>query len=151
MSTDLIAELRAALDAVATAAQGAADYDDGAAHDVDGPPGTWVLLADRETFGAGYPGGMIGPRIGHTNSTVLGQHIVANHPAFVLADIAAKRKLIERGGPFCTSGCDEPGGEPMDPDTNWTTPLEHHLDCGAYEAARLLAEPYGVRRENSRD
>ncbi|MFI1723903.1 DUF6221 family protein [Streptomyces sp. NPDC020489] len=54
-------------------------------------------------------------------------------------------QLVARGGPFCTSNCDAPGNEPMNPDTNWTTPLEHHPDCAAYEAAKLLALPYADR------
>lgn len=66
-------------------------------------------------------------------------------PARVLREIDAKRKLIARGGPFCTSGCDEPGNEPKSPDTNWTTPLEHHVDCAAYQAAQVLALPYADR------
>lgn len=73
------------------------------------------------------------------------EHIVRHDPARVLREIDAKRQLIARGGPFCTSDCDEPGNEPMDPDTNWTTPLEHHLDCAAYEAAKLIALPYADR------
>lgn len=69
-------------------------------------------------------------------------HIARWDPQRVIAEVAAKRKLIARGGPFCTSGCGDPGNEPMNPDTNWTTPLEHHCDCGAYEAAKVLALPY---------
>ncbi|MEU2924226.1 DUF6221 family protein [Streptomyces sp. NPDC007251] len=72
-------------------------------------------------------------------------HIATHDPARVLREIGGKRRLIARGGPFCTSDCDEPGNEPMDPDTNWTTPLEHHLDCAAYEAAKLMALPYADR------
>lgn len=73
------------------------------------------------------------------------RHIAEWDPARVLREISAKRQLIARGGPFCTSNCDEPGNEPMDPDTNWTTPLEHHPDCAAYEAARVLAAVYADR------
>ena len=76
---------------------------------------------------------------------MLTPHIAAHDPARVLREIDAKRQLIARGGPFCTSRCDEPGNEPKNPDTNWTTPLEHHLDCGAYQAAALLAAPYDQR------
>ena len=72
-------------------------------------------------------------------------HIARHDPARVLREIDAKRQLIARGGPFCTSDCDEPGNEPMNPDTNWTTPLEHHFDCGAYEAAKVLAAVYADR------
>jgi hypothetical protein len=73
------------------------------------------------------------------------QHIAEHDPARVLREIDAKRQLIARGGPFCTSGCDEPDREPKNPDTNWATPLEHHLDCAAYEAAQVLALPYAGR------
>ncbi|MET8978538.1 DUF6221 family protein [Streptomyces sp. NPDC004539] len=69
-------------------------------------------------------------------------HIAAHDPARVLLEVDAKRRLLARGGPVCTSNCDEPGNEPSNPDTNWTTPLEHHFDCAAYEAAQLLALPY---------
>ena len=75
----------------------------------------------------------------------LADHIAAHDPARVLREIDAKRQLIGRGGPFCTSDCDKPGNEPMDPDTNWTTPLEHHFDCAAYKAAKVLALPYADR------
>ncbi|MFJ2399877.1 DUF6221 family protein [Streptomyces xanthochromogenes] len=71
-------------------------------------------------------------------------HIARHDPARVLADIEAKRVLIARGGPFCTSDCDAPGNQPMDPESNWTTPLEHHFDCAAYEAAKVLTLPYAA-------
>ncbi|MCX5335494.1 DUF6221 family protein [Streptomyces sp. NBC_00140] len=74
--------------------------------------------------------------------SAVGGHIVRHDPARVLAEVEAKRQLTARGGPFCTSNCDEPGNEPMDPDTNWTTPLEHHFGCGAHEAAKLFARPF---------
>lgn len=67
------------------------------------------------------------------------------NPARALREIDAKRKLIARGGPFCTSDCGEPGNEPKNPDTDWTTPLEHHLDCAAYDAAKVLAVVYPDR------
>jgi hypothetical protein len=71
-----------------------------------------------------------------------GLHIARHDPARVLAEVEAKRALIARGGPLCTSNCDDPDSLPMDPDTGWTVPLEHHFDCGAYEAAKLLARPF---------
>jgi hypothetical protein len=71
--------------------------------------------------------------------------IAAHDPGRVLREIDAKRQLVARGGPFCTSDCDEPGNEPKNPDTNWTTPLEHHFDCAAYEAAAVIALPYTER------
>lgn len=63
-------------------------------------------------------------------------------PARVLAECEAKRRLMERGGPFCD--CYE-GNPPMDPSTNWTVPIPHHYDCSAYEAAKVLAAPYDER------
>ncbi|MFJ6729345.1 DUF6221 family protein [Streptomyces sp. NPDC091281] len=78
-------------------------------------------------------------------SSAVGGHIVRHDPARVLREVDAKRALIARGGPFCTSNCGEPVNEPMNPDTNWTTPLEHHFDCGAYEAAKVLAAAYADR------
>jgi hypothetical protein len=72
-------------------------------------------------------------------------HIARHDPARVLREIDAKRALIARGGPFCTSDCDDPDNEPKDPDTNWTTSLEHHFDCAAYQAAAALAVPYDHR------
>lgn len=58
------------------------------------------------------------------------------------AEVDAKRRILRRGGPVCT--CADQS-QPMNPDTNWKTPLEHHLDCAAYETARLLALPYADR------
>jgi hypothetical protein len=75
----------------------------------------------------------------------LAEHIATHDPTRVLREIDAKRQLLARGGPFCTSNCDDPDSEPKNPDTNWTTPLEHHFDCAAYQAAQLLALPYTDR------
>lgn len=72
-------------------------------------------------------------------------HIASNDPDRVMGKIDAMWRLIARGGPFCTSGCGDPGNEPMNPDANWATPLKHHSDCAAYEAARVLALPYADR------
>ncbi|MFD0405600.1 DUF6221 family protein [Kitasatospora sp. NPDC127116] len=69
-------------------------------------------------------------------------HIARHDPARVLAEVDAKRQLLGPGGPFCTSECDRPDNQPMDPDTGWTTPLEHHFDCGIHRAAEILAAPY---------
>lgn len=136
MSAGLITRLRAALDEREAVAQAARRGSDGTWRPDDFPyPECGRIVDDAGevvTYDEGSP------------SEEQARHIAAHDPAFVLADIAAKRKLIARGGPFCTSGCDERGGEPMDPDTNWTTPLEHHLDCGAYEAAKIIAEAYGI-------
>lgn len=73
------------------------------------------------------------------------QHIERHSPARVLREINATRRLLARDGPLCTSNCDDPDNEPQDPDTNWTTTLEHHFDCAAYEAAQMLALPYADR------
>lgn len=92
--SDLIDFLQARLAADEATARAAAFYEDGAEHDVQGPPGTWVLLADQEFFGAGHPGGVIGPRIGHVNSAVQGRHIVRHDPARVLVELQAKREVL---------------------------------------------------------
>lgn len=109
---DLVAFLRATLDAAERTARAAADYNDGAEHDVQGPPGTWVLIPDEKCFGPAYPGGMLGPRIGHTNHVILGEHIVRHDPATVLRRIDADRKQLELHaavpdhGRFSERGCD---------------------------------------------
>jgi hypothetical protein len=143
--TDLIAELRAALDAEEAAVRALAEPHDWRAGPGDDP--TWedestVYMWPPE-FHTPYEGDKHWRGL-TTSSPELAVHIARHDPKFVLADIAAKRKLIARGGPFCTSRCDDPGNEPMDPDTDWKTPLEHHLDCGAYEAAQAIAEAYGI-------
>lgn len=71
------------------------------------------------------------------------QHIARHDPASVLRGCAADRKLIARGGPFCD--CADADRPPMDPATNWTVPIPHHYDCSAYEAAKIMAERYGVQ------
>lgn len=107
MTTDLLAWLRAEMDAAEAEAEAAAAYNDGAEHDVQGPPGTWVLLADEAFFGSGHPGGAIGPRIGYANHVVLGQHIARHDPAATLRRIKAERKAVDLHVPM--QG-DAPGG-----------------------------------------
>lgn len=68
-------------------------------------------------------------------------HVVNWHPDRVIAECEAKRKLMERGGPFCDC---YGGNPPMDPASNWTVPIPHHYDCSAYVAAQVLAEPYAA-------
>lgn len=91
---DLMQWLRAQLDEDEQIARAAADYDDGAAHDVEGPPGTWACLDEAQWFGPSYRGGVIAPRIGQANSRELGAHIAAHDPARVLREIDAKRDLL---------------------------------------------------------
>ncbi|MFI9194123.1 DUF6221 family protein [Streptomyces californicus] len=81
----------------------------------------------------------------------IAEHIVRHDPVRILADVEAKRRLIARGGPFCTSECDDPDNEPRNPDTNWATPLEHHLDCDAHVAAGVLAVPYADHPDYQED
>lgn len=92
---NLVAFIRARLDEDEYIARRAANYDDGAGHDVQGPKGTWVCLDESEWFGTSYRGGTIGPRIGYANAPELGAHIVAHDPARVLAEVEAKRRIIE--------------------------------------------------------
>lgn len=139
MTVDLVAFLRARLDEdeqIAEAVLGAPwvrRQDVAGVHTDDAtanrPKGSAV--ADCRRVPGGYERGV-----------ALAEYIVRNQPARVIAEVEAKWRLIKRGGPFCTSGCDDPDSPPMDPDTDWTTPLEHHFDCGAYAAAELLALPY---------
>ncbi|WP_086559417.1 DUF6221 family protein [Streptomyces africanus] len=110
-------------------------------------PGPWAQSGIGE-YGWGVSFGRNGAGVEADDSDqgrADAEHIAEHNPARVLREIEAKRQLIARGGPFCTSDCDEPGNEPMDPDTNWATPLEHHLDCDAYTAAAVLALPYADR------
>jgi hypothetical protein len=91
---DLVRWLTACLDEDERIARAAAAYDDGAAHDVEGPSGTWSCLDEAEWFGPSYRGGVIAPRIGQVNAPELGAHIVEHDPARVLQEIAAKRDLL---------------------------------------------------------
>jgi hypothetical protein len=136
MTADLIARLRAALDTDEATARAAFGKWGG----VEGTD--WIIevgLPLEEWQPPGY-----GNNLGSIRLEEHRKHIIRHDPLAVLTDIVAKRKLIARGGPFCNGRCDDPDSPPMDPDTDWTTPLEHHLDCGALEAAQLIAEAYGV-------
>jgi hypothetical protein len=93
---ELVRWLGQQLDEDERTARRAADYDDGAAHDVHGPPGTWACLDESEWFGPSYRGGTVAPRIGNVNAPELGAHIVAWHPARVLRGIDAKRRTLIR-------------------------------------------------------
>ena len=119
-------------------------YDQGKHHHIVGTP-----LFEEAVF-AGPAGGRATCEAGtgetDDQQSMRDAEFIAEHgPDRALREIDAKRKLIARGGPFCTSDCDEPGNEPKNPDTNWTTPLEHHLDCAAYNAAGVLAMVYTER------
>ena len=92
---ELVDFLRARLDEDEAAARRAASYDDGASHDVQGPAGTWACLDEAEWFGASYRGGVIAPRIGYTNAPELGAHIARHDPARVLAEVEAKRAVVD--------------------------------------------------------
>jgi hypothetical protein len=70
------------------------------------------------------------------------EHIARNDPAAVLRRCEADRKLLARGGPFCS--CYE-YGPPTNPNTGQSIP--HHYDCSSYETASLLAGVYGISVE----
>jgi hypothetical protein len=70
--------------------------------------------------------------------------IADNDPSSVLRHCEADRKLMARGGPFCS--CYE-YGPPTNPNTG--LPIPHHYDCSAYEAATLLAGVYGITEEET--
>ncbi|MCX5598422.1 DUF6221 family protein [Streptomyces phaeochromogenes] len=91
---ELIRWLGEQLDEDERIARAAADYDDGAAHDVVGPPGTWSCLDEAQWFGPQYRGGVIAPRIGQVNAPELGAHTARHDPARVLREIEAKRDLV---------------------------------------------------------
>ncbi|MFM9635934.1 DUF6221 family protein [Streptomyces turgidiscabies] len=93
---DLAGWLGEQLDIDERIARSAADYDDGAAHDVEGPPGTWACLDEAQWFGPSYRGGVIAPRIGQVNAPELGAHIAAHDPARVLRDIDRDRRTLVR-------------------------------------------------------
>lgn len=138
---DLITFLRARLDEdeqIAESARERRDWDPKIDERPAGPSdGQWSAEGE-EISGDGIL--IVGIEDWHTAEQA--HHIARWHPSRVMAEVEAKRHLIARGGPFCTSGCDEPGSEPKNPETNWTTPLEHHCDCDAYTAAGVLALPY---------
>lgn len=98
---DLVRWLGEQLDEDERAARRAADYDDGAAHDVHGPPGTWACLDESEWFGPSYRGGVIAPRIGNVNAPELGAHIVRHDPARVLREIDARREALDHYVRIC--------------------------------------------------
>lgn len=150
---DLPTFLRARLDEDERAAQAAADYRDGATHDVQGPQGTWVLLPDAEFFGAAQLGGTIGPRIGHTNHVALGAHIARHDPARTLREVEAKRALlgdltaerhdvVEDCWYTCAAATEEDdGGESCD-DTKRGGPCNCGRDARVNRSLRLLAQPF---------
>jgi hypothetical protein len=112
------------------------------------PPGPWAVEASGSITDAHGKtivpsiGGAVEGRVSRWPEPPAAAFIIANDPARTLREIDAKRQLIARGGPFCTSECDDPDSEPKDPATNWTTSLEHHTDCDAYMAAGVLAAVY---------
>lgn len=126
MSDELVAFLRARLDEDERIARAAADYDDGAAHDVEGPPGTWSCLDEAQWFGPSYRGGVIAPRIGQANSPDLGAHIAEHDPARVLREIEAKRRMVAE----CVSVADQDS---------------RGMSSMADDFLRLLALPYSDR------
>lgn len=114
--------------------------------------GPWAAMRqrpDRAVYcvqAAGALNGIPAMAISHREDA---EHIARHDPARVLAEVAAKRALIERGDTlFCE--CDQGDSPPADPETGWTVELPHHFDCTAYRIAQVLAQPY-AGREGWRD
>lgn len=124
---DLTEFLRERLAEDEAAARAAAYYDDGAKHDVPGPPGTWVLLPDRDYFGSASVGGVVGPRIGYANHTILGGHIARHNPARVLAEVEAKRRMLRHYESAAVSLRNTAPGSDL-----------HHLMTGAVNTVRAI-------------
>lgn len=126
MSTDLIAALRAALDERETTAQAAKRGSNGMWRPDDSPYPEWGRIVDDASEVVTYDEG--------APSEAQARHIAAHDPAFALADIAAKRKILDlhqqREPGWCET-CDVPG----DAKGN-----EH--GCPTVLA---LAEAYGIR------
>lgn len=140
MSADLITQLRAALDAEEATASAAT-------------PGPWIAHAYTDydcdfeaTIGTGHDTHDTANVVGHgyegggVQSMTDARHIAAHDPAFVLADITAKRALIDLHRPIRQRSTGSGGGT-----------IDDCAICDAYPAQypcatlRLLAEAYGIR------
>jgi hypothetical protein len=133
VTDDLIIRLTAAIDGLTALAQRVKDayVIRNPDHERDGEP-YWPTPRVEYVFSEYGPGGVqVGLDL-----------IKACSPDAVLRGCAADRKLIARDGPFCD--CADADSPPMDPATNWTVPIPHHYDCAAYEAAKVIAERYGL-------
>lgn len=154
---DLVQWLTACLDEDERIARAAADYDDGAAHDVEGPPGTWQCLDEAQWFGPSYRGGVIAPRIGQVNAPELGAHIVEHDPARVLREVEAKRKLLadvlaephfrneEDNWYSCAALTDEDGDPVCLDESRAPGPCDCGRDVRVARRVRLLALPFEER------
>lgn len=129
--SDLVSRLLAAIEETERLARAAQDYVG------DGP---WSVGRARGS-GEPYVNGEVAAVCSFIEEASA-LHIVRNDPAAVLRRCAADRKLLARGGPFCS--CYE-YGPPTNPNTGLSIP--HHYDCSSYEAASLLAEVYGISVE----
>lgn len=134
MSTDLIAELRAALDAEEAAARAAFGKWGG----VEGTD--WIIevgLPLDEWQPPGY-----GNNLGSIRLEEHRKHIIRHDPLTVLADIAAKRGIIECHEPWTAANgdiiCGRCGREHIDGRPGG------HYPC---QTMRLLAEAYGIRAD----
>lgn len=120
---DLITRLRAALDDHESAALGAKGDTGGRWTQDDGPPED-IVLYDK------------------SGKLTMGQarHIARHDPAFVLADIAAKRKLLDMHAEsdFPYNPDDGPG------DYSWTARCDRCYEDTPCTTLRLLAEAYGI-------
>lgn len=132
MNTDLIAELRAALDAEEAAARAAFGKWGG----VEGTD--WIIevgLPLDEWQPPGY-----GNNLGSIRLEEHRKHIIRHDPLTVLADIAAKRGIIECHEPWTAANgdiiCGRCGREHIDGRPGG------HYPC---QTMRLLAEAYGIR------
>lgn len=123
MSTDLIAALRAALDAEEATARVAAEQGDDPA---------WHMMNDGFDNKIAY--GSSAPRsdtaVARTTHSAYTVHIVRHDPAFVLADIAAKRRILDLA-------------EQLPKLTAATDLFDNGRDAWA-EVIRTLAEAYGI-------
>lgn len=144
--TDLIAELRAALDTVEATARAAAERGDDPA---------WHVMEDGKynkiAPGADTPPG-IDLAIAATPGWEYAAHIVRHDPAFVLADIAAKRKLIDAHDRphecIDLTGSGEHSAVDGRPWELWET--QHTEDEGRpCFTIRTLAEAYGIYPEGA--
>lgn len=69
--------------------------------------------------------------------------------AFGLAEVEAKRRLIERGDTlFCE--CDFADSPPTNPEDR-SQQIPHHYDCTAYRIAQVLALPYAGHPDFQQD
>jgi hypothetical protein len=109
-------------------------------HNDSGPHWTEVTTGAVDTGGTGLDSIIV------TGDGPMARHIADWDPARVLAETAAKRKLLEAGGPYCDMYCDDPDNQPV-----WDFPLVHYIGCSADQAAKLLATVYSDHPDYRKD